>query len=52
MLVLKNPPLIEVSLYKLNESECLERNGTNWFLQFEHIKKQQSMRKQPKKKNN
>jgi len=32
------------------ESECLERNGTNWFLQFDHIKKQQSIRKQPKLK--
>jgi len=27
------------------ESECLESNGTNLFLPFDHIKKQQSMRK-------
>jgi len=34
----------ESTFYKLSE---MERNGTNLFLPFDHIKKQQSMRKQP-----
>jgi len=29
----------------------MERNGTNWFLQFDYIKKQQSLRKTVLNKN-